>query len=247
MARGLEREIGRLYGLPLDEFTEARNTLASTLAQQDPPGAQEVRRLPKPTLAVWTINQLARTEGPAVQRLLAAGAALRQAQKRALEGTGSSAALARAQGDEREALRELTSRARELLTAGGRRATAATLERISTTLSAAAREQSARVALKGGRLTNELQPPGFEALAGIQPRADRPEGAIGAERRRKQLGQERRRRELRSTWRELARAAGEAERGAARAEYEAAKKREAAEAARAAADRAADELAQVEQ
>src|SRR5439155_128287 len=69
----LEQELDGLYGLPLDEFTAARNRLARTLAQEGDPRAEEVRRLPKPTPAVWAINQLARREPRAVRRLLSAG------------------------------------------------------------------------------------------------------------------------------------------------------------------------------
>ena len=150
--------------------------------------------------------------------------------------------MSKAQTEEREILRQLTSRARALLTSSGRQATDATLERISISLSAAAVDESARGALKSGRLTAELKPSGFEALAGMQPAKRRPKSETGLERRRKELHEEKRRRELRSRLRELERAAREAEREAGRAEAHAAKKRQAAEAARASADQAAARL-----
>ena len=51
----LDSEIDALYQKPLDEFTAARNTLAKTLAGAD---AARVRKLPKPTVVPWTVNQL---------------------------------------------------------------------------------------------------------------------------------------------------------------------------------------------
>src|SRR5919201_6293703 len=100
MARSLEQELDELYGLPLDEFTAARNELSKRLKREGDERAEDVRRLAKPTVAVWTINQLARREPLAVRRLLAAGAALRKAQERALGG-GGGAALGKAQREER--------------------------------------------------------------------------------------------------------------------------------------------------
>lgn len=132
----------------------------------------------------------------------------------------------------------LTNGAQALLTSAGRQATDATLERISTSLSAAVVDESARGALKAGRLTAELQPSGFEALAGMHTAQARPASSDSVERRRKQREDDERRRELRSRFRDLERAAREAEREAERAETEAAKKRAAAEAARVAADQA---------
>jgi hypothetical protein len=242
VARSLDEELRALYGLPLEEFTAARNELARRLAQERDARADEIRGLRKPTVPVWAVNQLARSDELGLRRLLAAGAALRKAQEKALEGSGT-AGLAKAQTGEREALRKLTERARSLLGEAGRPATDATLERISTTLSAAAIDESVREALKAGRLDRELEPLGFDALAGMQvaPRPARATDTTVAD-RRKQEADERRRRERRARVHDLERDAREAERAADRAEADARKKREAADAARTAADRAASEL-----
>lgn len=242
MARSLDSELRKLYGLPLEEFTAARNELAGRLKQDADPRAEEIRGLRKPTVPVWAVNQLARSDELGVRRLLAAGTALRKAQERALEGAGA-AGLAKAQTEEREAVRKLTQRARALLSDAGRPATDGTLERVSKTLSAAAIDESAREALKAGRLDRELEPLGFDALAGIRVSPTPPRGTdtTVADRRRQET-EERRRRELRARVRELEREAREAERTADRAEAEARKKRQAADAARGAADRAAAEL-----
>ena len=237
MARSLEQELDELYGLPLDEFTAARNELSKRLKREGDERAEDVRRLAKPTVAVWALNQLARREPLAVRRLLAAGAALRKA----LASGG--AAFAKAQREEREALQFLTDRARALLEGAGRAAGDATLERIAATLSVAAVDESARAHLKSGRLEAELEPTGFDALAGmkVSPRVAAAADDV-AEKRRLTQERERQRRELRNRVRELERAAWAAEQAAGEAEADAREKRRAADAARAAADDAAAEL-----
>ena len=242
MARSLDEELRALYGLPLEEFIAGRNELARRLKQDRDARADEVAQLRKPTVPVWAVNQLARRDQLGMRRLLAAGAALRKAHERALAGAGT-AGLTEAQAEERGALRKLTERARSLLSDAGRPATDATLERISTTLAAAAVDESVRDALKAGRLDRELEPLGFDALAGmeVKPRPTRARDTTVAD-RRTQEAEERGRRELRARARDLEREARDAERAADRAEADARKKREAANAARSAADRAAAEL-----
>jgi hypothetical protein len=236
-----ERDIDRLFELPLDEFTLARNDLAKRLAKEgEKERADEVKALAKPSVPVWAINQLARHDKPLVRALLDAGAKLRKAQERALGGGGSDA-LRSAQRDERDALRALTQRAGEVLREAGRPAGRAVLERINGTLGAAAVTEDARDALKAGRLTGELRVSGFESLAGVEVPAPRDELA---ERREKKAERERERRRLEKRARDLERRAVTAEEQADKAEAAAAEARESADDARQAADEAADELAQ---
>ena len=57
----LDQEVDRLFELPLEEFTAARNDLAGRLKSEgDAAAAEEVKRLTKPSVAAWTINQLSR-------------------------------------------------------------------------------------------------------------------------------------------------------------------------------------------
>jgi hypothetical protein len=57
----LERELDALYALPLNEFTKARNDLASRLKRaHQADAAAAVRSLRKPTAVAWTANHLAR-------------------------------------------------------------------------------------------------------------------------------------------------------------------------------------------
>src|SRR3954467_6225634 len=79
-----EGELDRLYGVPLNEFTAARDELDKDLrAQGDRERAQEFKTWRKPTAAVWLVNQLARERQLDVQRLLKAGESLTKSQAEA--------------------------------------------------------------------------------------------------------------------------------------------------------------------
>ena len=151
----LEDELDRLYGLPLNEFTAARDEIAKRLrGEGERELADEVKALRKPTVAVWLVNQLAREREIDVKRLLKAGEALGKAQASA-KGFGE------ARHNEQEALGRLASAARE----AGVGPQAA--DRAVQSLRAASLTEEGRDLLKRGRLTEELEPPGFDALVGI--------------------------------------------------------------------------------
>lgn len=236
-----EREIDRLFGLPLDEFTRERNELAKRLRDAgDREAAEAVRRLPKPTVPLWLVNQLARTNEVPLRALLRSGDKLREAQRTVLGG-GEAKALRDAQREEREVVARLTAQARKLMPT----ASSSALERVSETLRAAAvGDDETRELLKRGRLTEELELSGFGALAGMPvgepPRRDKKaprDTARGREQRRKRLEAARQRVKAARA------AARDADREATRLEQEAAQAREAADAAAAALARAEEELA----
>jgi hypothetical protein len=242
-----DKELDRLFALPLDEFTSARNDAVKRLKKAGEDGAAEqVAALSKPSVPVWTINQLARQDKAAVKALLDAATKLRKAQERALGG-GDPGALRAAQTDEREAIRDLTQRAGEILEQAGRPATRAVLERIRNTLGAAALADPARSALKAGRLTDELEMSGFDALTGLQPAPKRgqPKDEL-AERRQKKAEQQRELRRLQKQARELDERAKAAETQADEAEEAAEAARALAEERRRDADAAAADLAEFE-
>ena len=243
----LEREIDRLYALPLDEFTTGRNELARRLKREgDKDAADQVQALAKPSVPAWAINQLARQEQAKVKALLAAGAKLRKAQERAL-ASGNAEALRAAQAEERHAVRDLTQQAAKTLEDSGRPASRAIIERISSTLGAAAVTEPARTELKTGRLTGEVKLAGFDALTGIELPAMAPGRDELAERRQRKSERERKRRLLEKKARELEARAEAAEKDAERAEQAAAEARATAEERRNAADTAASELAELEE
>ena len=236
----LDKELDRLYGLPLDEFTRARNTLAGELRTAgEREAADQVKALPKPSISAWTVNQLARKERLQVRSLLTAGERLRQAQADLLRG-GSQGELQEALGRQREVVAALLESAKEVLRAAGHPATEATLERIRGTMTSAAGDEEGTQLVQSGRLTKDLDPTGFGALppgAGSEPTS------APAESRR--AGEEARRRRIEEAKREVdALRAEVAERKAhaRRAKTEARRAERAAEAAREAVEKAEDEL-----
>src|ERR687898_1380673 len=103
MAEPLARETQKLYGLPLSEFTAARNARAKALKQQDPELAAAVAALPKPSVAAGTINHLAREDPSEVRALIQSGKRLRALQEDAVRGKGQPSDFAAATGEFREA------------------------------------------------------------------------------------------------------------------------------------------------
>jgi colicin import membrane protein len=179
-----------------------------------------------------------------LRALLRSAEELRKAQERALGGKGISDLQARL-AEQRQAVRALARLGRDVLADEGRPASDAIVERIAKTLDAAALDEGARFQLRAGRLTEELEPPGFEALAGmkaVRPRrsdAAKPKASGAAEARRRV---EEAKRQLRARTRE----AVEAERNAERAEAAASEARGEAGAARKRADEAERRLAEAE-
>ena len=246
--RELQREVDRLFGLPLDEFTLARNELARRLKREgDTAAADEIRTMGKSSVSAWTINQLARREPGAVRELLKAGDTVRKAQKRLLQEAGKPDSLRSAMGEEREAIHALTELARSVLEEARRPATEAMLQRIAGTLQAAAVDEDGRRLLKSGRLTEDLEPTGFEAFAGLELPARRSGSTYDelSDRRRQKEEHRQRVREAQQQARELEDTARDAEREAKRAADVAAESQRVAEKARAAADDAATALAEL--
>jgi hypothetical protein len=231
-----EDELDRLYQLPLNEFTSARDELAKRLrAQGEMERAQEIKKMRKPTAAVWLVNQLARERPLDVQRLLKAGESLTKSQAEA--AAGKSSQFPEARRDEHRALEQLAQAASEIAKRAGIGSPA--LAKATETLRAASLTTEGRELLRRGRLTEELEPPGFEALTGLESPGKRltptkkkaPRSDDRAEKRLAQKEARERVRQLRAEERELVTAARAAAREAERAEAEAgAARRRAAEA-----------------
>ena len=227
-----EALLDELYSAPRDDFVGRRDALARSLRKEGRrEEAAEVGAVRKPSVPVWAANQLARRNRPAVAALLDAGGAMRGAMER-----GDREAFATAQREQADALRKLRDAGRRLL--GD--TTDAALDRLVATLRAAAVDEALRPKLEAGRLADEPQAGGFDALAGMtvapaprRPRAKEP--ADQGRRERVSQAQEALRR-AKAHQRELDAVARKAERAAQIA------RREADEAA-AAVERAERELA----
>jgi hypothetical protein len=242
----LEEELDRLYGLPLEEFTAARNDLARRLKRANQAdAAASVQGLKKPSVPVWAVNQLARRHPDEVDALVGAGLRLREAQEQAFTDEDARDTIREATAAERGAARTLTRLAQELLESEGRPVTRAVVDRIGGLLRSAAITPVAGDALRAGRLTEEVETGGFDALAGLQvpksPRRKKAQPEPRIDRRREQRLQR-----LRERNEELEERARDAEREAEGAERTAEKARGTADRARAAADRARAELEQAE-
>jgi hypothetical protein len=227
-----EHDLDRLYQLPLSEFTPTRDELVKRLRKQgERERAEEIKRLRKPTAAVWLVNQLARERQLDVQRLLKAGESLTNSQAKPAAATSQT--FPEARRDEQRALEQLAKGAREIAESAGIGSSA--LGKATETLRAASLTAEGRELLRRGRLTEELEPPGFEALTGLeglgrQGASARPEPKPKPKPRRSKDQAEKRRslklarerlRQLRVKERELATAARAAAREADRAEAEA--------------------------
>lgn len=209
--------------------------------------AAEVKKLAKPSVPVWTANQLARREPGELRALLRSAEELRKAQQKALAGKGV-ADLQKRLDEQRRAVRALARLGRDILADEGRSVSDAIVERIAKTLDAAALDEGSRFLLRAGRLTEEVEPLGFDALAGMSvtpakgrrtaAKAKPKGGAVADARRRLQEAQRKAR--------ERAREATHADREADRAESAAAKARSGAREARERADAAQAAVAEAQ-
>jgi hypothetical protein len=156
---GLDAKFDSLYALPLGEFTAARNALAKTLKGDE---AARARRLQKPAVVPWSVNQLYWGDRGTYDRLMAAGLALRTAQVAALGGHPADVRASTA--EHRTALAAAVAAATRLAAARGERPAGEPLSRMLEALSLAPEPHTAP-----GRFTELLRPAGFEALAGLTP------------------------------------------------------------------------------
>jgi hypothetical protein len=164
----LDTEIQGLYGLPLQEFTAARNALAKRLKKEgSKDDAEEVAGLPKPTVSAWAVNHLFTVEPERMEELLASGERARKALREILSG-GDAGALRDAIQEARDLANDLRDRAVEALSAEGNRPGPAIVERIATNLQSLAFSPVAEPVLQRGWMDVDLPPVGFEVLAGLQ-------------------------------------------------------------------------------
>ncbi|MEX2659839.1 MAG: hypothetical protein WD232_09085 [Acidimicrobiales bacterium] len=153
--------VDELYGLDLAEFVAARDTLAKSIrADGDREGAPAVKRLTKPSLVAWAINQVARDRPDDVAELVAVGEEVREHQAAAVRG------------DDPAPLREATARRRTLLKALAGAAVAlaggAHAEEVRTTLEAASLDEDDSASLRHGRLTRTAEATGGFGFGGLQ-------------------------------------------------------------------------------
>lgn len=238
----LGKELDRLYGLPLDEFTPARNDLAQELKRSgDEDASARVKKLSKPTRAAGAINRVVRENRREAKGLLSAADKLAKAQERLL-GQGGRQDVTKAVADERAAVDRLMAAVQEQLGRDGK-PTEAMAERARNTLHAVATNPELRDEFEAGRITADHQAVGFGGLSASAAPARRQKGPSPKKRdeaRRRLKGAER---ELAAAERALGRAQADREEAAKRlaaAEAAVGASRKDVERAAAARQRAAD-------
>jgi hypothetical protein len=173
--RARSSSIEALFKLPLGEFTAARNALAAQLKKEGRTAeANEVKALAKPSASACVVNQLYWRHRECFDRLLATGERLRRAHAAQLTGDAARDSV----NARREVMAELAMLAERLLRDGNHSATRDLMRRVTSTLEALSSYGSLPGAPVAGRLTDDLEPPGFEAVAGLLPESEK-RGARG--------------------------------------------------------------------
>jgi hypothetical protein len=160
-AREGEDEIARLLAAPLGDFVEERKRLATqlkSLGRRDE--AQAIAKLPKPSSALWAINQLARREPEAIRRLAELTVAMRAGPRHAPDD------YAQRLTEHRDVLRSLREAAEQILVDAKIGVNPALLERIIHTLRAGMADDETRAAIEKARLLREVGELDFTSLLG---------------------------------------------------------------------------------
>lgn len=168
----IKAEIDHLYQLPLADFVGARNQLATKLRRLDRSAAQKIKKLAKPSVSAWAVNQAYWQARPQFDALLAAGDKLRELQRLALAGDSKPGDLQAAMLAQRAALQAVKSHAASALERDGHGASKAMLRRVGTTLEALSAYGSDPTAPDSGRLSADVPAPGFDALSALADEAD---------------------------------------------------------------------------
>jgi hypothetical protein len=208
--------LDELFAAPLGEFVAVRNRIAAGLRDAgDRDAAAEVKALRKPSVVVWALNQLARSERAGVRALLKAAEEMRRVQSGRRRGS-----VADAQQALSEATHRLARQGAELLAATGSPPSDAVVRRLDAALAAAAASPDAADLLRAGRLLEEPEAAGFGGIGEVVALPKRSAASRDRDRERREAGKEAARqgqldaakRELRKAKADAARLSREAER-----------------------------------
>ena len=177
-----------MYGLPLSEFTAARNARAKKLKPEDPGLAASVAALPKPTVAAGALNELVHEDPSEVRALVQSGKRLRQAQEAAVSGK-KGADLNEAIKEHRTALDRVQRDLRR------RKLSGPTIDKATQTLRVASLDPELWPLLERGLLQEDLTSSGFGLDPGLVPATPKkPAAPKAAPPKRDKRAEERRRR-----------------------------------------------------
>ena len=162
----LADDVDALFKLTLTEFTGARNELAARLKREGLVNdANLIKKLAKPSISAWAVNQLHWNHREAFERLLSSSQRFRQSQT-----SQPAARMADLRGSldaRREALSQLSDLATLLLREAGHNPTPDTIHRITTTLEALSAHATLSDGPTPGRLAQDVDPPSFASLGAL--------------------------------------------------------------------------------
>jgi hypothetical protein len=164
-----EGDIDALFQLAPPEFVAARNALAARFKKAGrTDAANRVKALPKPSSSAWTVNQVFWRHRIEFDKLLATGERFRRAQASRMTGGGPD--IRGLLNERREVLSEVSRLAAAILQKSGGSSPAGVMRRVTATLEAISAYGSLPGAPRAGHLVEDVDPPGFEALAALVPR-----------------------------------------------------------------------------
>jgi len=159
-----ESDLDALFKLPLAEFTGARNVLAAQLKKSGRGDeAARVKALAKPSVSAWAVNQLYWNHRTVFEQLIASGERFQKAQTS--RSSGKAADMREALEARRAAITQLSDLATSLLRDAEQNPSLDTIRRITTTLEGMSAYAQRSDGPRAGRLTHDVDPPGFESLA----------------------------------------------------------------------------------
>ena len=151
----------QLYALPFDDFIPARTAAAkeAAAAKEQPSLAAEVRSLPKPSVAAWTVNMLAAGQPETLRDVVELGRSMRDAQ-----ASLDAAELRRLGQERRQLLGEAVRAAAAAAAQQGRKISSAIATEVEATLRAATADEGAAAAVQSGRLLRGLSADGVDVV-----------------------------------------------------------------------------------
>ena len=172
-------DVRSLYGETPERFIEARDALAARLKTEGRPDeATAVKRMKKPTVPAWALNQLAARDPAGVDALIDAGSEIRAAQQAALSTGGRADRLRDAVAARRTAVVRLSNAAAEILREAGKGA-GAHVDDVASALEIAAVDDDAGRRLRSG--TFERPPAGATGFGNVTGLTSLPGGGTGGE------------------------------------------------------------------
>ena len=170
-APGTDDDIGRLFSVRPADFVGERNATVKKLkAAGRRDVAASVEKLPRPTLSVWAVNQLARGEPALVRRLADATASLQGG------NAGGGESYPGLLAAHRDVLKVLRFKAEEILNAAGFRPAPDLLSRVVHDLRAGISNPESRPLIESGRLARDVADEGaVNPFAGAPEAAPRPQ------------------------------------------------------------------------